>query len=132
MAVVSKRFDSWLSSTNLREYADRLKQNGFDDIDLLKQLDHEEIEDMILLIGMEKKGHILKLKKCLMGLKAPLKQPGPSAASSSQDRGNIKQTMISFSKERQLCLQPSTIEEKPAWEKYLYPYMTCYKHTCEN
>ena len=121
MAVVNERFDSWLSSTNLREYAERLKQNGYDDIDLLKQMDHEEIEDMILLIGMEKKGHILKLKKCLMGLKAPLKQPGPSAASSSQDRGKIKQTMIGFSKEGQLFLQPSTIEEKPAWEKYLYP-----------
>ena len=69
----NERFDSWLSSTNLQEYAERLKQNGFDDIDLLKQMDHEEIEQMILLIGMEKKGHILKLKKCLMGLKAPLK-----------------------------------------------------------
>ena len=65
------------SRRNLQEHAERLKQNGFDDIDLLKQTDHEEIEEMILLIGMEKKGHILKLKKCLMGLKAPLKQPAP-------------------------------------------------------
>ena len=64
--AANERFDSWLSSTNLWEYAERLKQNGFDDIDLLKQMGPEE---MILLIGMEKKGHILKLKKCLMGLR---------------------------------------------------------------
>ena len=121
MAAANEMFDSWLSSTNLQEYAERLKQNGFDDIDLLKQMDHEEIEEMILLIGMEKKGHILKLKKCLMGLKAPLKQPGPPAASASEDRGKIKQTVIGFSKEGKLFLQPSTVDEKPAWEKYLYP-----------
>ena len=28
--------------------------------------------------------------------------------------------MIGFLKEGKLFLQPSTVEEKPAWEKYLY------------
>eukprot|EP00794_Sanderia_malayensis_P001759 gene1759-1960_t len=119
--AAEESFDSWLSSTNLQEYAERFKQNGFDDIELLKQMDHEEIEAMILLIGMEKKGHILKLKKCLMGLKAPLKQPAPSAASASGDGGKVKQTKIGFLKEGKLFLQPSSVDEKPAWERYLYP-----------
>ena len=124
MAVVNERYDSWMSSTNLREYAERLKQYGFDDIDLLKQMNHEEIEEMILLIGMEKKCHILKLTKCLMGLKVTLKQPVQSAASASEDRCKIKQTIVGFSKEGKSFLQPSIENENPDREKYLYPKQT--------
>ena len=45
--------------------------NGFDDLDL-KSLDEGEISSMVEELGIEKRGHIIKLKKCLSWLKAPV------------------------------------------------------------
>ena len=60
----SVEFDNWLESTRLSEYAVKLKLNGFDDISQLKSMETSEVDEMIQIIDMKKKGHILKLKKC--------------------------------------------------------------------
>lgn len=62
---LSNEFNEWLRSSNLTEYAEKFKENGFDDLDLLKSMDEGEISSMIEDLGIEKRGHIMKLKKCL-------------------------------------------------------------------
>jgi hypothetical protein len=58
-------FSEWLLSSNLTEYSEKFSENGFDDLNLLKSMDEGEISSMIEDIGIEKRGHIIKLKKCL-------------------------------------------------------------------
>ena len=67
-------FEKWLYSTKLTEYKEVFISNGFDDLDLLREMDDREIASMIQTLEMRKEGHIMKLKKCLAGLKAPVKK----------------------------------------------------------
>ena len=73
-SMQSNEFSEWLRSSNLTEYAEKFSENGFDNIDLLKSMDEGEITSMIEDIGIEKRGHIMKIKKCLKWLKAPVTQ----------------------------------------------------------
>ena len=61
---MSNEFNEWLRSSNLTEYAEKFKENGFDDLDLMS-MDEGEISSMVEELGIEKQGHIMKLKKCL-------------------------------------------------------------------
>ena len=51
---LSNEFNKWLRSSNLTEYAEKFKENGFDDLDLLKSMDEGEISSMIEDLGIEK------------------------------------------------------------------------------
>ena len=39
-------FSEWLRSRNFIEYAENFKDNGFDDVDLLKSVEEDEISGM--------------------------------------------------------------------------------------
>jgi hypothetical protein len=95
-------FSEWLLSSNLTEYAKKFSKNGFDDLNLLKSMDEGEISSMIEDIGIEKQGHIIKLKKCLDWLKAPVTQTMLRLHVSVNTRPNapktIKQTTLMLRK----------------------------------
>ena len=60
-------FEEWLDSTKLTEYKEVFISNGFDDIDLLREMDDGEIASMIQTLEMKKEGHIMKLIKEVSG-----------------------------------------------------------------
>jgi hypothetical protein len=74
-------FESFLSSLNFtNEYLQRFKDTGFDDMELLKSLNTDELQRMFNLIGLTgKPGHLMKFKKALIQLQPLLsKQPSSS------------------------------------------------------
>ena len=89
-------FEEWLYSTKLLEYREVFISNGFDDLDLLREMDDGEIASMIQTLEMKKEGHIMKLKKFLAGLKAPVKKKECYAP--VERPTEVKQSVLTFSK----------------------------------
>lgn len=56
---LSNEFNEWLRSSNLTEYAEKFKENGFDDLDLLKSMDEGEISSMIEDLGSQSKSEVI-------------------------------------------------------------------------
>lgn len=54
-----------MESSGLKEYAAWFSENGYDDLNLIKILDDDEIKEMIKNLKIEKPGHVLRLKKCI-------------------------------------------------------------------
>ena len=81
-------FGKWLFSTKLTEYKEVFISNGFDDLDLLREMDDREIASMIQTLEMKKEGHIMfessfKKNEC----DAPVERPT-----------EVKQSVLTFSK----------------------------------
>ena len=57
----------WLEKSHLGEYSDRFEEEGYDDFGALRELEEEEVEELIEEIGM-KKGHARNLRKRLKAL----------------------------------------------------------------
>ena len=66
----SNTLEAFLSSLNFaEEYLQRFKDTGFDDMELIKSLNAEEMQQMFELVGLSKKlGHLLKFKKGLCSI----------------------------------------------------------------
>ena len=62
--------EAFLSSLNFaEEYLQRLKDTGFDDMELIKSLNAGEMQQTFELVGLSKKpGHLLKFKKGLCSI----------------------------------------------------------------
>ena len=65
---LSNEFNEWLWSSNLTEYAKKFKENGFDDLDLLKSMDEGEISSLIEDLGIEKRCHINEVFKLVKNI----------------------------------------------------------------
>ena len=129
----SVEFEEWLGLTRLTEYAEVLKENGFDDISLLKSMEIAEVDEMIQIIDMKKKGHILKMKKCISMLKSPCakiniqhsvkENIAERAAESKQAQPTVpKQSILCFSKGKFVCQKPKDpAPATPPWQYYSYP-----------
>lgn len=67
MAATESAFEAFLKSINLaEEYFEQLKKTGFEDIDLVKSLEPEELQNMFDLVGLSAKpGHVLKFNKAV-------------------------------------------------------------------
>lgn len=119
-------FSEWLRSSNLIEYAENFKDNGFDDLDLLKSMEEDEISGMIEALGIKKRGHVLKLKKCLSWLKAPvntrpldldLHHPKTTAPK------KVKQTTLTFCQGQFVLGRETTaVDSKFPWHKVFKPH----------
>ena len=62
--------EAFLSLLNFaEEYLQRFKDTGFDDMESIKSLNAEEMQQMFELVGLLKKpGHLLKFKKGLCSI----------------------------------------------------------------
>ena len=56
-------FEEWLDSTKLTEYKEVFISNGFDDLDLLGEMDDREIASMIQTLEMKKRGPYYEVKE---------------------------------------------------------------------
>jgi hypothetical protein len=97
MAAKASEFESFLKSLNFaEEYLQRFVQAGFDDLDLIKSLEPEELQHMFDLVGLSAKpGHVLKFKKAVVSsnnLKSSMQQGG------TVPQGSITQRMVQKSK----------------------------------
>ncbi len=98
--------------TRLIEYSVKLKENGFEDIKLLKSMDTSEVDEMIQIIHMKKKGHILKLKKCISILQFPCTKIKiqHSITENTAERGaESKQTWSTVPKQSILCFKKKNL-----------------------
>jgi hypothetical protein len=120
-SVQSNEFSEWLRSSNLTEYAEKFSENGFDDIDLLKSMDEGEITSMIEDIGIEKRGHIMKIKKCLNWLKAPVTQT-VSVNTRPNVPKTLKQTTLMLRKGQFVFERQTTAVPPCPWQKLLKPH----------
>ena len=110
-------FEEWLDSTKLTEYKEVFISNGFDDLDLLREMDDGEIASMIQTLEMKKEGHIMKLKKCLAGLKAPVKKKECDAP--VERLTEVKQSVLTFSKGKLALKSDSNVASKNPWDSFL-------------
>ena len=110
-----------IQSSHLTEYAEKFKENGFDDLDLLKSMDEGEISSMVEELGIEKRGHIMKLKKCLSWLKAPVSvstRPNDPKLHHTASKKLVQTTLT-------LCIGQFVVEKGPTavsqcpWQKLL-------------
>jgi tRNA A-37 threonylcarbamoyl transferase component Bud32 len=60
---------NWLEKGRLGLYEDAFEREGYDDIDALKEMEEEEIEELIVEVGM-KKGHARNFKRRMKELQA--------------------------------------------------------------
>ena len=119
---LSNEFNEWLRSSNLTEYAEKFKGNGFDDLDLLKSMDEGEISSMIEDLGIEKRGHIMKLKKCLSWLKAPVSvRPNVSKLHHTASK-KLVQTTLTLRKGQFVVEKGTTAVPPCSWQKFLKPH----------
>ena len=57
--------EEWLKALKLEEYLGRFYEEGFDDLDAVKELEQEDLGSL----GVTKKGHLKKLEKAIVKLK---------------------------------------------------------------
>ena len=94
MAASEGKFQAFLKSINLDvEYFERFKETGFDDVDLVKSLEPEELQHMFDLVGLAAKpGHILKFKKAVAQLHAPTPQRNSNVSQSSVPQKKVQKS----------------------------------------
>ena len=61
----SSKISSFLEETNLAIYNTAFLNNGYDDLDQILRMDEEEVKQMLVDVGMEARGHVLRLKKAV-------------------------------------------------------------------
>lgn len=88
-AVASEADDvqQMLRALKLDRYWPSMRDEGYDDLATLLELDDEEIEEMVGACSM-KRGHAIKLKKAIQGLRAssdPAADSGPGSASAASE-----------------------------------------------
>ena len=67
-AEVENGFSLWLKSLGLLKYLGQFVANGYDDLDLLRSMNTDELKSLIDTLGIGMKGHILKLEKSIHAL----------------------------------------------------------------
>ena len=80
-------------------------------------MDGGEIASMIQTIEMKKGGHIMKLKKCLAGLKAPVKKKECDAP--VERPIEVKQSVLTFFKGKLPLKSDSNVPSKKPWDSFL-------------
>ena len=117
---LSNEFNEWLWSSNLTEYAENFKENGFDD--LLKSMDEGEISSIIEDLGIEKRRRIMK---CLSWLKASVSvstRPNDPELHHTASK-KLVQTTLTLCK-GQFVVERETIAVPPCpWQKFLKPHL---------
>ena len=86
----TSEFASWLTSVGLAVYEDNFNHHGYNDLDLLKMMNDEEENQMFQILGITLHGHVLKLKKCIQGLRSAA--AGPSTRQDQTQSNSIKPT----------------------------------------
>ena len=71
-------------------YEDNFNHHGYNDLDLLKMMNDEEENQMFQILGITLHGHVLKLKKCIQGLRSAA--AGPSTRQDQTQSNSIKPT----------------------------------------
>ena len=80
-----------------------------------------EISSMIEDIGIEKRGHIIKLKKCLGWLKAPVTQTASVNTRPNAPKA-LKQTTLMLRKGQFVFERQTTAVPSCPWQKFLKPH----------
>ena len=55
---------------SLQSYFESFIENGYDDLQFLKQMSDSEVDTLVKDIGMTKNGHVMRLKNALNALKS--------------------------------------------------------------